>query len=74
MTDPKISVFPTVSQYAGSGIAIFGAMSLNDLLAIFGVVIGFGGLLINWRYRHKALMLQEREVEARIRALERSDG
>ena len=39
--------------YAGSGTALFGGLSANEVAAYGGLIIGVIGLLVNWYYKAK---------------------
>lgn len=44
----------SASSYGTSGLmAAFGAVSLNEIALIVGIVCTLGTFLVNWYYRHK---------------------
>jgi predicted alpha/beta hydrolase len=57
------NVSSNATYVAGSGAAIAGAMSVNGWAAVAGALCAVGTFLVNWYYKHKAMMLEERRLD-----------
>lgn len=53
-TDSAIASVGSKATYTGTGMTIFGWMTLNELAALSGIACAVIGVLINWYYKHKA--------------------
>jgi hypothetical protein len=42
----------------GSGGAILGGFSVQEIGVLAGIIIALGGLIVNWYYKHKAHKLK----------------
>lgn len=51
--------------YAGSGAAMFGGLSANEIAAYGGLIIGVVGLFVNWYYKAKEDRRAERAARER---------
>ena len=57
------------ATYFGSGTAVIFGMSTNELAAVGGVFVGLAGLAINMFFNWKRDRREQREHEARMKAL-----
>ena len=47
----------TAASYtAGAGSTVFGAINLNEIALIIGIVLSIGTFLVNWFYKHKTYL------------------
>lgn len=65
--DAGMAKVGTSMTLGGSGTAVVGGFTLNEVAIVFGMLVGGAGLLIQWYYRHKLTMheirLREEEAE-----------
>lgn len=47
----------TNTAYGASAFATLAGYSVNEVVAIIGVVLAFGTFIVNWYYRHKMFQL-----------------
>lgn len=61
-----------VATYTASGVtAGVGAVTVNELVALGGLLIAFATFCINWYYRHKHYHLTKQEIaDAKHRTLD----
>ena len=52
----------SVALGTGSATAVFGALSLNDLAIIIGIVCTIGTFSINWYYKRKEFQLMQAQA------------
>jgi hypothetical protein len=52
----------SATTYVGSGAAIIGGMSANEIAAYSGIFIGLIGMLVNWYYKAKEDRRAERAL------------
>ena len=52
----------SVAVGTGSATAVFGALSLNDLAIIIGIVCTIGTFSINWYYKRKEFQLMQAQA------------
>lgn len=57
------------TTYAGGGMAVGSWYLSNEFFGLVGICIGAVGLLINWYFRRKQDRRDQREYEARMRAM-----
>jgi hypothetical protein len=50
----KIAIVANKFQWFGSGGAILGGLSIQEVGVFAGVLIAFSGFCVNWYYKHKA--------------------
>lgn len=55
----------SATTYVGSGTALLGGISANELAAYCGIAIGLAGLLINWYYKAKEDRRAERALQCK---------
>jgi hypothetical protein len=55
----------SATTYVGSGAAVLGGLSANEIAAYGGLLIGVLGLLINWYYKAKEDRRAERALECK---------
>lgn len=69
--DVTMAKVGTSMSLGGSGTAVVGGFTLNEVAIVFGMVVGGLGLLIQWYYRHKLTMheirLRQEEAERQRR-------
>lgn len=52
----------SATTYVGSGTALLGGLSANEIAAYGGLIIGLIGLLVNWYYKMKEDRRAERAL------------
>lgn len=57
------------ATFFGSGTAIFGGLSANELAAVGGLFVGLAGLAVSWYFNWKRDQREQREHEARMKGL-----
>lgn len=57
------------ATFFGSGTAIFGGLSANELAAIGGLFVGLAGLAVTVYFNWKRDQREQREHDARMKAL-----
>lgn len=57
------------ATFVGSATSIFGGLSANELAAIGGLLVGLAGLAINLYFNWKRDQREQREHDARMKAL-----
>lgn len=55
----------SATTYVGSGTALFGGLSANEVAAYGGLIIGVIGLLVNWYYKAKEDRRAERALSCK---------
>jgi len=74
--DTKASIEATVASVAakasggGSGAAIFGWLTSNEMLALLGVVIAFLGFVVNFIFQFRRDRREQELKSAQIAALQ----
>lgn len=51
-----------ISYITSGGWFSYGALTLNDIAMIVGIVTGLGTFVVNWYYKRKEFKLREQEV------------
>jgi hypothetical protein len=69
LTDVAISAAASKVTYAGSASVGIGWLMTNEAAVFFGILIGIGGLLVNWWYKRKADKREEELHSLRIKEL-----
>ena len=64
-----VTKYAAGATYFGSGTAVIFGMSTNELAAVGGVFVGLAGLAINMFFNWKRDRREQREHEARMKAL-----
>lgn len=54
-----------VAYFTSGSLFGTGAMTLNDVAMIVGIITGVGTFVVNWWYKRKEFKLRERGVESR---------
>lgn len=67
--DATMAAIGGKTTYAGGGMAVGGWYLSNEFFGIAGLCIGAIGLWINWYFRRKQDRRDQREYEARMRAM-----
>ncbi len=67
--DAALAAAGSKATYTGAGASILGWMMSSQAGILFGIVLGVGGFIINWYYRHKEDKRQQAEHERRMRGL-----
>lgn len=58
MPEKTAATLASATTYGASGGAIlFGTMTVNELAALFGILLGSATFCVNWYYRHKMYRL-----------------
>lgn len=60
VADATMAKVGTSMTMGGSGAALVGGFTLNEVAIIFGMVVGAAGLAVQWYYRHKLTMAEIR--------------
>lgn len=54
----KIQQVTSAASYAASGVSTaVGLLTINNIAAIIGIVLGIATFVINWAYKHKHFKL-----------------
>jgi len=60
-----MSDFTSKTSYAASAIVTLGGgITLNQAIALVGVILGIGTFLVNWRYKHLHYKLERDRNDA----------
>lgn len=54
-----------VAYFTSGSLFGTGAMTLNDIAMVVGIVTGVGTFVVNWWYKRKEFRLRERDMERR---------
>lgn len=58
-----------VTQF-GAATSIAGWLTVNEIVALGGLLLALGGFIINWAYRHRADRREERLLQAQLQHLQ----
>lgn len=58
--DATMAKVGTSMTMGGSGAAVVGGFTLNEMAIVFGMVVGAVGLAVQWYYRHKLTAVEIR--------------
>jgi hypothetical protein len=65
--DATMAAAGSKATYAGASTSIAGWLLSSEFGVLIGLVLGVGGFLLNWYYRHKEDKRQQAEHERRMR-------
>jgi hypothetical protein len=69
-----VAAVASKSTYAGAGTSFLGWLLSSEFTVIFGIVVAFAGLAVNWYYKAKADRRSEAEHGARMARLRRGQS
>jgi hypothetical protein len=55
----------SAATYGGGSVAFIGGLTANEFAAVGGLLIGLAGFCVNWYYRHKHFLLEQKKLEAK---------
>lgn len=64
--DAALAAAGSKATYTGAGMTISGWLLSSEFAVLVGILIGVGGFLVNWYYRHKEDRRQQAEHERRM--------
>lgn len=64
--DATIAAAASKATQVGAGTSVISWFMSSEFGVIFGVVLGIGGLAINWYYKHKEDKRREAEHQRRM--------
>ena len=59
-----VSAHASKATYTGSGLSIFGGLTLNEAAIVVGMLTAILGLAVQWYYKHRSVSAQIRHMEA----------
>ena len=64
--DATMAAIGSKATYTGAGASILGWLMSSQAGILFGIMLGVGGFLVNWYYKHKEDKRQQLEHERRM--------
>ena len=64
--DATMAAIGSKATYTGAGASVVGWLMSSQAGILVGIIIGVGGFLVNWYYRHKEDKRREAEHKARM--------
>ena len=64
--DATMAAIGSKATYTGAGASILGWLMSSQAGILFGILIGVGGFLVNWYYRHKEDKRRQEEHDRRM--------
>ena len=64
--DATMAALGSKATYTGAGASILGWLMSSQAGILFGILIGVGGFLVNWYYRHKEDKRRQEEHDRRM--------
>lgn len=64
--DATMAAIGSKATYTGAGASIVGWLTSSQAGIMFGILLGVGGFLVNWYYRHKEDKRQQAEHDRRM--------
>lgn len=64
--DATMAAIGSKATYTGAGASILGWLMSSQAGIFVGIVLGIGGFLVNWYYRHKEDKRQQEEHDRRM--------
>ncbi len=64
--DATMAAIGSKATYTGAGTTLLGWLTSNEFAVLVGVLIGVGGFIVNWYYRHKEDKRRQLEHERRM--------
>ena len=62
--DAALAAVGSKSTYAGASVTVTGWLLSSEFAVLIGMLLGLGGFLVNWYYRHKLTNTEIRLREA----------
>ena len=62
--DAALATIGSKSTYAGASVTVTGWLLSSEFAVLVGMLLGLGGFLVNWYYRHKLTSAEIRLREA----------
>lgn len=69
--DATMATVGSKATYTGAGASILGWMMSSEFGVLIGILLGVGGFLVNWYYKHKHYLL---EKEMHDKKMQEDDG
>ena len=64
--DATMAAIGSKATYTGAGASILGWLMSSQAGILFGILIGVGGFVVNWYYRHKEDKRRQEEHDRRM--------
>ena len=64
--DATMAAIGSKATYTGAGASVLGWLMSSQAGILIGILIGVGGFLVNWYYRHKEDKRRDAEHKARM--------
>jgi len=64
--EATIAAVGSKATYTGAGATIFAWMLSSEFGILLGILMGFGGFIVNWYYKHKQDKREEIEHARRM--------
>lgn len=64
--DATMSAIGSKATYTGAGASVLGWLMSSQAGILVGIIIGVGGFLVNWYYRHKEDKRRQEEHDRRM--------
>lgn len=64
--DATMAAAGSKATYTGAGASLMGWVLSSEFGVLIGLLLGLGGFIVNWYYKHKEDKRQQREHEARM--------
>jgi len=74
-TSPVRSASAATTAFAGASLAIFGSLTVNDIVGVIGAFVGIGGFIVMWYYKHQQHKLFKKKLDLMtLKELRDADG
>ena len=64
--DATMAAIGSKATYTGAGASVLGWLMSSQAGILVGIIIGVGGFLVNWYYRHKEDKRRQEEHDRRM--------
>ena len=64
--DATMAAIGSKATYTGAGASVLGWLMSSQAGILIGIIIGVGGFLVNWYYRHKEDKRRQEEHDRRM--------
>ena len=65
--DATLAALGSKATYTGAGTSILAWLVSSQAAFLFGIVLGMGGFVVNWYYKHREDKRQQVEFERRMK-------
>lgn len=65
--EATVAAAASKATYTGAGASVLGWLMSSQAGILFGIMLGVGGFIVNWYYKHKEDKRRQAEHERRMR-------